>query len=424
VAIGAVAIGALVIGEVAADVADANARAARVASQTYVAALIPISDESTGQASTLHLIRGKATDLGRTGLEAALGRLVAGAADVRSQLSTIGIGAPSRRSGALINAVLSARAEGARLLAGAIALAVGPSSSGAAAGGGNGSAPGTAASDNSAQGRAASLIVSAGTKFQAADLAYRNFAASLPHSSRPGRLPPSVWILHPAAWSAAAAAAWVAELAGATGLQVRQNLVIVAVTVVPPVVRVTGLPTTTTTSTTTTLPGSTTTSTTSTTSTTTSTTTSIPGAPPSSTTTSTSTTSTTSTSTTTTTLQLPPPESTSILPPTRHLAAVVVVANAGNVTESRVWATASLQPQPPSFPHGVVVPPSRFSAHRIGRLGPGASVYLTLPMLAVTPGGTYTLTVTVGTGSLPTGPVNGTAGLGQSDTVRLTVSAA
>ncbi len=413
VTVALVAVAAVVAGEVAADVVAADAKAGRASARTYVAALMPLVDESNALAPLLQEIRGQAVSLGRPGLEAALGRLVAGAAQVETQLSTLGLAAPSSRSAALIATVMSDRSAGARILTGGVALAIGPSSSGTQ-GGGNGVAPTGLSADNAARATAASLITKAGRQFEEADVAYGEFVSSLPAASWSRRLPSSTWLRLPVAWGPAAAAVWVGNLASASELAVHHALVIIALSEQPPAVRVTGIPPPTT---------STTTSPTTTTTTTSTTTTTVPGQTTSSTTTSTSTTTTTSTSTTTTTLQLPPAQSVSVLAPTRGILAVLVVANAGNVTESNVWAVASLQPVAGSFPKGTPEPPIRFVAQRIGTLAPGGSVALTLPRLEAVPDGGYTLAVSVGVGPLPKGPVNSSGGIGQTETVHLTVAA-
>lgn len=408
VAVAVVLVVAVVIGEVVADVVTANAKAGRAESRSYVAAMLPVVDESNALAPVLHHVRSQAVSLTRTELEAELGRLVTGTSDVESVVSSIDLAPPSQHSAALFSAALADRSAGARSLTGGLELAIGPSSATA----GNGSAPGTGTADNAVQARATSLVVTAGRDFEASDAAYRGFVASLPATSLPGRLPPSNWLTVPAAWAPGAAGIWVAQLASTTALTAHESLVIVALTVQPPAVRITGIapPTTTTTTT------STTTSTT--------TTTTLPGAPTSSTTSSTTSTTTTSTSTTTTTLQLPPAGSDSVLAPTRVISVELVVANAGDVTETDVWASGSLQPIAGSFPAGTHEPPIRSVARRIGTLAPGASVALTLPGLVAVPGGGYTLSVSIGVGPLPTGPVTATNGAGQTDTVQLTVAAA
>ena len=122
-------------------------------------------------------------------------------------------------------------------------------------------------------------------------------------------------------------------------------------------------------------------------------------------------------------MQLPPPGSDSVLPPTTTIQVLLVVANAGNVIESPVWASATVQPDASSFGKAKV-PPINTVGSRIRRLAAGASKAVRMPKLSVEPGGSYTLSVSVGLGALPSGPVNSTNGVGQTDTVRITVAAA
>ena len=399
VAVGVLVVLGVVIGEVAADVVDAGRRAASVTAQTFVAGVIPVIDESTTLAATMHLVRAEATSNDRIALERALGSLVAGTSDNVGQLQTLGIPAPNARSEQLLHDTLAARSDGARMLTGGIALATGPTA-------------------NQARVKAAALIVAAGEKLMAGDEDYRLFVRSLPRDSGRSRLPASIWVGDPPSWSPAPVSIWVAQLASTPELQIRQHLTIVAVSLQPPVVRISGLPTTTTTSTTSTTSTPTTTST--------STTTTFPGTSTSATTTSTSTSTTTSTSTstTTTTLQLPPSGSTSVLPPTRAVSVVMVIANAGNVPISGIWASGSVVGEPSAGRHPKPSPPTHTSSVRIGRLAPGASVDVTLPPLAVDAGDAYTLWASVGTGTLPRQPVTSDPkGLGQTDKVTIKVAA-
>jgi hypothetical protein len=82
----AVVVFAVVVAEVVADVVDSRGRAGRVAAQSYVAEVVPVIDESTMLASTVHLVRNSTASLDRTGLEGALGRLVAGTSENLEQL--------------------------------------------------------------------------------------------------------------------------------------------------------------------------------------------------------------------------------------------------------------------------------------------------------------------------------------------------
>ena len=381
---------AIIIGEVAADVINSGSVAARVEAQTYVAEVIPVIDQSTTLASTMHLVRDANASVARTNLEQAMGDLVEGTSANLNQLTTLGVPAPSGRSGDLLEATLAARARGSRDLVGAIALAIRSSST------------------QEDLIHAASGIVQAGKELVVADGDYRRFVLSLPRSSGRGRLPLSRWVLNPASWAESAARLFVTALSGSAGLRASEDLVIVALSVEPPVVRINGLPTTTT------VPATTSSTTTSSTTTTT-----LPGATTLPTTTSTSTT-TTSTSTTTT-LQLPPAGSTSVLPPTTRVSVVLVIANVGNTGLSTIWAAASIVPVASTDRNG-----SGGQTHsiavRVGRLGPGTSLVVTLPALAVSSGRSYTLYASIGNGSLPTGPVTAPRGAGQTDQVSIRVA--
>ena len=413
-AIAAVVVFAIVVAQVAADVVNSGGLAGRVAAQTYVAEVIPVIDESTMLASTMHLVRDGTGSLDRTNLDADLGSLIAGTSENLAQLGTLGVRAPTPRSQQLLQATLAARAGASRTLAGAIALAVGPTASSPSSGSSSSSGPGGPTPPISvvrARAEAATLITRAGKELAASDGDYRSFVSSLPPSSGRDRLPASRWVTHPATWDKASVTTWVAQLSSEPALQIREDLSIVAVTVQPPVVRITGLPTTTTTF-------ATTTSTSTSTSTTTLPT--LPGASTSTTTTSTPPTTSTSTSTT---LQLPPLGSTSVLPPTHQVSVVLVVANAGNVQISGIWAAtaAVLEPSVGRYPSPRV--PTRSTAVRVGRLVPGESVEVTLPPLAVVAGDSYQLWVSIGTGSLPGGPVTSSPkGLGQTDEVKIKVA--
>src|ERR1019366_1301251 len=112
--VAAVVVLGVVIGEVAADVVDSGRTAGRVAAGTYVAELIPVIDESTSLANTLHFVRSSAGTLNRTSLERALGELVTGTSANQAQLMSLGVPAPTPYSGHLIEIALDARAQGAR----------------------------------------------------------------------------------------------------------------------------------------------------------------------------------------------------------------------------------------------------------------------------------------------------------------------
>ncbi|MGP8163650.1 MAG: hypothetical protein ACLQAN_07775 [Acidimicrobiales bacterium] len=403
---------AIVIAEVAADVVSSGVRASRVAARTYVAEVIPVIDESTMLSSTMHLVRDSTASLDRRALEEDLGSLVAGTSENLAQLGSLGVPAPTPRSQELLRATLAARAFATRTLTGAVALAIGPTafSAGSASSPGGGSVgPTLPTSVVLARAGAAKLIVEVGLELVISDRDYRSFVSSLPRASGRSRLPTSRWVTHPESWSKASVTTWVAQLSSRSELQIREDLAIVAVTVQPPVVRVTGLPTTTTIFATTT---STSTS---------SSTTTLPTLP--GTTSSTTTSTSTPTTSTSTTLQLPPLGSTSVLPPTHQLSVVLVVANAGNVQISGIWAAASVVPAPSAGRPASSSAATRSTALRIGRLAPGASVEVTLRPLVVVAGDAYELWASIGTGSLPGGPVTSPPkGVGQIDEVKIKVA--
>ena len=103
-------VGAIVIGEVAADIVNSGPPAADVAARSYAAAVVPIIEESTALRLWLTDVRQNAPKLGRLGLETALGRLVAGARNLQYQAANLGIPAPSRRSARLLSDVLASHA--------------------------------------------------------------------------------------------------------------------------------------------------------------------------------------------------------------------------------------------------------------------------------------------------------------------------
>ncbi len=365
---------AIVIGEVTADVVNSAGPASVMSGRTYAVAVVPIIDESTALLPWLTDVRTHTLSLGRLGIESALGRLVTGSTDVQQQLVNLGVPAPSRRSAGLLSSVFSERTAGARAVAGGIALAIGP--------------------DPDAKGASADLLAAA-ADIQRSDADYRKFVGSLPgYITEVVGLPASQWY-ESGQWSSSGVAQFTTLLGSTPALRVRQSLLILAVDLSPPALRLTGLPTTTTTTTSTT----TSTTSTSTTSTTTTTTTTLPGATTTSgvPVTSTSSTTTTSTTTTTTTLQIPPPGSVSWFQPTTQLSVQVVIANAGDVLASQVKVTASLTPIATSGRHrGASTGPAESVARVVPALSAGGSLDLLMPALRCKPGDGYRLLVRVG----------------------------
>ena len=370
----------IAVGEVAADVVSSATPASLLEERSYVAAVVPVVDESTALEPWLRIVRDRPRSLGREGLFGALARLESGSGAVLQQLDELGIPAPNARSGSLLWRAMSDRVSASRALATGVTAAV------------SGSSSATAALD-----RAAREIVSS-------DRVYRAFVRAIPRRAkrRTAVLPQSTWA-STANWSPASLSSYAVFLSRAPSLAVREGLSILAFTVEPPVLRIT--PTTTTTTTTST-------------STTTTSTTTLPRASTSSSSTTSSTT-TTSTTTTTTTLQVPPADSTSWLAPTSKLTVVVVVGNTGDAPAGTVTVTASLRllshRAPSKNKHAR--PPLGFQSVKkvLSGLAPGASRDLSLPRLSVVPGTLYRLTVKV-SGSR----VRRSAG--ESESVKLKVS--
>lgn len=396
---------AIVAGEVTADVVNSGGPSAEVAAKSYAAAVVPIIEESTTLRLWLTDVRQHAGKLGRLGVETALGRLVSGTHNLELQLANLGIAPPSERAGRLLSDVLARRATAARLVMGGVALAIGPS--------------------RDATG-ATAILAHAGAEMAGSDGDYARFVSALPpYARRPVSLPSSRWD-SPPEWTTAALAGFAASLSRSASLLIHRSLVIVAISLEPPALRIVGPPA---------AAGSTTTSSTTTTSTTTlpgtATSSSLPGA---TTTTTTSTTSTT-TSSTTTTLQVPPAGSVSCLQPTTRVSVDVVVANAGNVGAGHVEVSATLTElspppagaarhrkkkpgpthQPPSCQPGQAAASGSTSAggrttpgsaaalsagrtvrHEIASLAAGSSDYVAMPPMAVEGGRAYVLTVQLG----------------------------
>lgn len=383
-AIVVVAVLALAIGEIANDAINASRPTALVEQRSFVAAAVPVIDESTALVPWLEEVRSHPAKLGRSGILTALGHLVTGSQDVEEQFASIGIPPPSAAAARSLGQVFAKRLEASESLAGAVSGALGGNPD------------------------AISRMSAAAAEILASDAAYERFRSLVPKAARryTVALPPSAWA-GSLSWGHAALVGYVHGLGTDPSLRLRHDLTILALSVEPPVLRIT--PTTTTTTSTTS-----TTSTTTSTTTPTTTTTALPGASTSSTSTSTTSTTptTTSTSTTTTTLQVPPPNSTSYVGPTASLQAVVVVANAGNVDERHVVVRARLTPvgsnatgqkkkkgTPTKAGHRskALVAPSgpQVVSESIGTFAAGSSQALTLPRFAVANGTLYLLTVTI-----------------------------
>jgi hypothetical protein len=420
IVVGVVLLVLLFVGEVIDQVVDTSSSVGKRTDKTWVAATTTIVDELDTLTPTFHAIRAHATDaseFNRVTLEFALGELTRGTTTDETTYESLGLAAPSPGAGALMAGVLRLRREGAADLARGIELAT------------------SARTGPSPLPRATKLLVTAGSCFIAADAGYHALVVSLRGDVNARSLPPSAWVQTPGVWSAASVGAWANALRSASSLVFAPAISIVAVTLVPPPLEITGLPTTTTTTTTTTLPTTTTTiaaATTSTTvatiaaattSTTVATTTTAPAAKsharrqqPATTTTAATTTSTTTVSTgsskpagnrattttttlplVTTSLQIPPAGSTSVVAATTRLEVVVIVKNTGDTTAHGANVTSVLEPSRSSHTGAARVS----CRHKLSVLAPGVSEYVVMPKLAVKHATDYELVVTA---SIPGGP--------------------
>jgi hypothetical protein len=353
--------------EVTIQVVHSEGPAGRMSAKTWSIGVGPIVSQSTALGATVDRIRADATSLGRVALQSDLAGVVAGTRSSITELDTLGVSPPSAGAAFLLTTVLAERAQASNLLTGGIALAVGKGS----------------------QATAAADLAQAGAELILADDEYARFVLDVPVSDGRGSLGASQWITDPGLWDVTILTQWVAALRAAPALATNQALSLVVVSVEPPAVRYTGLPTTTTTTTTTT------TSTT----TTTTTTTTVPGQTTASTTPPTLPTIPTATTTTvpptTTTLETLPPGAVSVLPPTASVSVVVVVADSGDGSQRDVVVTATLALRQVSSKGAVTTTPAGAVKGLVGTLAPGGARYLVLPPLKVQDGDTYILTVSV-----------------------------
>lgn len=184
-------------------------------------------------------------------------------------------------------------------------------------------------------------ITAVGQQLVAADRSYR--AARIAFAKVPGgsRLPKSVWISNPILWQSGAVQTMVEQLSSAPPLTPVVDVQLVAVALNPPL---------------------------------------LPPAPEVS-------------------GQLQGPAlapGAEAVPPSCTLAVTAVVRNEGSVAVARVPVRASVQPVSGGAP---------FVVQKTASLAPSTSVAITLPMLAVAPGSTYGLTVTLGAPAGQSGPV-------------------
>jgi len=389
----------ILLGNVIYQVVHSSGASSRLATASYVAAISPIVTQSNGLVPLLLEIRRAPGDLGSTDkarveLYEYLGELLSGAKSASTQLSELGLSPPTKRSGALIATVLDDRFVASQGLYGAISLATGPDHS------------------NVVSARVATLLAGVGSQLNASDSSYRSFVASLPASSGRGNLPASNWA-HAGSWGATATTAWAHELTATPVLSARRVLSLVAISLNPPAVTISGiaLPKSPASSASSSTSGgkSTTTTTSSTTTTVIATGPSGVAGPVAITTTTIPPTTTTTIPPTTTTLQIPPAGSVSNLPETKTIEVIAVVADAGNATVDGVVVQAELTSV------GVVslspLSPASSVKKSIGPISPGSARYVELAPLGVRSGSSYLLTVAA----------TPSVGQGATATIRITI---
>ena len=353
---------AIVLGEVINDIVKSSPPTAKRTEATWVAAVAGIISESNTLSPTIHAIRAHATDKAsydRVTIELALRDLARASSEQATSFETLGFQAPTATMGTLVTDALTWRADGLSELAHGVTLAV--SSKVGAAG-------------------AIAALTAAGARLVAADAAYKRAVKLVGDKHVDGTLPDSSWITNPRQWSSSAVGAWARGLSAAPNLLATPAIAIVAMTLEPPPLRITGLPAPTVPST----AASTTTSST-TTSTTAGSSTTLPA--------STSTTTSTIPGPTTTS-QIPPLGSVSIIAATSHVRVIVVVQNDGNVAIRGARVVALLVPLSRSNRGNSSV------EHNVPPLAPDASAYIVFTKLAVARTTTYKLLVTA---TLPSG---------------------
>ena len=321
----------------------ANARSVR----SWESAAAPIIAESNSLGALLRATPGALAGYDRAALDGTIDALQGGTTAEAANVEVLGIAPPSAKAAQLLRATLADRAAAVVSFAAGVSSATGPSH----------------------DVRAAELSFGAATADLArGDAAYRALLVAL--GPQKGVLPASAWLQPPSPFGSDFASHLAGELARSPRLAELSRLAIVAISLQPAPDHITGLPSATTTTTvvvTTTVPRTTST---------TSTTLALGSTSTSSTTTSVVT--TTTVPPTTTTLQVPPSGSRSYLLPTPSVTVTVVVRNAGDVTVGDVSVQVSLLPTAT-----VSGPPSAEAMARLGTLGLGRSVAVSLGPLAI-----------------------------------------
>ncbi len=367
---------ALVLGETINDVVKSSNGARMRALASWEAVASPLIVEENALTTTLESFRLQGAVRTRAEDDASLALLGNLTDRERHALDSIVLGPPNARAGALLTSIVSDRAAAIDSIEAGYGRATAP--------------PHDIAS-------ASASFAAAGRSLIRADVAYRSLLSDLKVVGGRGLFPPSSWWdTDGAEWSAQGAARFAAALAFAHDLTALSSIDLVAVSVLPRPLHISGLPATPTTTTTT--------------STTTSTTTTVPisstgvtgvtgitggtGFAP-----------TTTTSTTTTTVpierlpQVVPPGALADIPPTAVLAVTAIVRDPGNVPLTGVTVAISLTTEGKGSP----AVHTRSSSLTLGTIGATRSKFVNGPTFTVTSSvSRYLLRVTVTADGVPT----------------------
>ncbi len=323
--------------------------------RSYAIQVSTVVDQSNDQGATLNRLMDTITQIGRQSLQVQLDALVAQAAASADDAAAMSSPSPSGGVGPAVAAALSARASAVAALRQAVDGLLGltplpvPGSATAS--------PAAVPGPLWAPGRASSALARVGSSLVAADRSYAAVRRRLLAAPGHARLPGSVWVVVPAAWSGPSMAGLVAAMtaAGSSLLPVRQLCVlVVGVTPapVPPPASGSLQP--------------------------------PPGPPPGG--------------------GCPGPpaaQGPATVPPTSQLGISVVVANVGSVTQGGVRVGATLRPTGRGAP---------VSSSRTVSLQPRTSVAVTLPSLRVSSAASYVLQITLNGAGSPSNPSGLAAG--------------
>jgi hypothetical protein len=302
--------------------------------QSFAQQASVVASQSNASGGAFRSLMSTMPSLRRAPLQQDLDALVADTARASDQAAALTSPEPAGSVGTSFRSALAARAEAAANLRLAVdgLLGLAPLPIVGAAG-----TPGVAAEASGAvppglsAGRATAAIAALGPLLERSDKAYAAARHMLATGPGRARLASSRWVRSTVIFGAGAVATLVDELSGSPTLAPDADVQLVAVRLSPPV---------------------------------------VPIAPP--------------------TAGLPPPPPTtpgvSVVSPTHRLSVTPTIDNVGNVAESRLALTVTLQP----LPTGKLT----IVRHRVS-LAPGTAVAVSLAALPVRPGGTYALTVTI-----------------------------